>query len=203
MISLKELHLNSNKIFKDYVDIDLACDIFKTFKNLEVLTFQENSLNHEQFARLLEIFCGYKNLKHLNISRNLLTEESINALINAMENGYLRNLEFLDISFNQIGIEGFKDLCTYYTENPEFTPKELLIRGAHFAFEAKMTNQDIPTTTLCQQLLDIQLLLSSICKPGFKKLVLKPNNLRKTMKEKFKSELYEVLPSAQSYSIIM
>lgn len=87
-----------------------------------------------------------------------------------------KNLDFLDISFNQIGQSGFEYLINYYIDNPDYIPNELLIRG--------LTLDQTKHLPLIKEFL-------SVTKHTFKKLNLKPNNLRNAVKNKFKSELNE------------
>ena len=86
-------------------------------------------------------------------------------------------LEFLDLSFNQIEQRGFEMLSKFYIKNPKYAPKELYLRGMTFE-----KDKHLPL---------IRDLLKAINSPYFKKLNLKPNNLRKNVKEKFKEELDE------------
>jgi len=39
-----------------------------------------------------------------------------------MQLGQFKGLEYFDLSFNQIGVEGFKQLTEFYMENREYVP---------------------------------------------------------------------------------
>lgn len=77
MKNLRSLQLNSNKLFKGTHDIELVCEIFKSFSKIQKLSMHENSISESDFKELAFVFAKYKNLKHLNLSRNNMTENSI------------------------------------------------------------------------------------------------------------------------------
>lgn len=172
---LKVLKLNSNKIFKDPHSLDVVEEVFQTFENMEELAIHENSVSEKDFDVLCDVFSEYKNLRVLNISRNNLNDGSILKLVNAMKNGKFMKLEVLDLSFNQIDQIAFEFLVKYLIKNKHPNLKELILRGMSLD-----KDKDLPL---------IKELLVSLNSHTFRKLNLKPNNLRKNVKVAFKHKL--------------
>ncbi|CAI2365972.1 unnamed protein product [Moneuplotes crassus] len=209
MSCLKELHLNGNKMFKGHHDIEVMTSILQGLDNLEVLSLQENSMSPEDFKYCLRVLFKTKTLTHLNLSRNGLSEHSIRIFIKYMEKGHFKNLKFLDFSFNQINIEGFEALCKFYTQNYEFCPSELMLRGMNFDYDkAKFNlhqseNSEEHIWEFYPQLKVLQQMISQVARPGFKKLALKPNNLRRNVKTNFKNSIQELYPQIEAVSLLL
>ena len=173
--NLKALHLNSNKLFKDSHDIDSISEIFKCFDKLEVLSIHENSWSETDFDSLWDVFSNYENLKELNVSRNRLTINSIKKFISCLIEGKFSNLEELDFSFNQIGEGGLTLLIRHFIKHWPLKLRELSIRGMQINWESHFPI--------------IKSLLQTLPTQVFKKLVLYPNSLRKSVKESYKETL--------------
>lgn len=87
--------------------------------HITALMISNNNINDAGVKYLTECMCTMKHLTHIDISRNNITGEGINALLNMFEKSNrlpCQALEEIDISYNRIGDNGFKNiikLCQY------------------------------------------------------------------------------------------